>query len=201
MDKQAFLDALRKGLSGFPQEDIDQRLAFYSEMIDDRMEEGLSEEAAVAAMGPVNEIVSQIVGDVPLSKLVKETAKSKRRLKTWEIILLVLGAPIWLSLLVAVLSVAFSLLASMGALIISLWAVAVSAVAVAIGALGAAGIFAFRGHILQGVCMLGAALICAGFAIFLFLGTDKLTKGTILLVKKTVLGIKMLFAGKGMRNG
>ncbi len=43
MNKQAFLTQLRKGLSGLPQEDIEERLAFYSEMIDDRIEEGLSE--------------------------------------------------------------------------------------------------------------------------------------------------------------
>lgn len=47
MNKQEFLVKLRKGLSGLPKEDIEERLTFYSEMIDDRMEEGLSEEEAV----------------------------------------------------------------------------------------------------------------------------------------------------------
>ena len=49
MGKQEFLAQLRKGLQGLPQEDIEERLTFYSEMIDDRMEEGLSEEEAVSA--------------------------------------------------------------------------------------------------------------------------------------------------------
>ena len=42
MTKNEFLEQLRRGLSGLPMEDIDERLNFYSEMIDDRIEEGLS---------------------------------------------------------------------------------------------------------------------------------------------------------------
>ena len=51
MNKSEFLGALRKGLHGLPQDDIEERLAFYGEMIDDRTEEGLSEEEAVSAVG------------------------------------------------------------------------------------------------------------------------------------------------------
>ena len=42
MNKQEFLAHLRKGLSGLPQNDIEKRLNFYGEMLEDRMEEGLS---------------------------------------------------------------------------------------------------------------------------------------------------------------
>lgn len=94
MDKQAFLTALRSGLSGLPQDDIEERLTFYGEMIDDRMEEGLSEEEAVAAIGEVSEIARQAVADTPLAKIAKERIRPKRRLKTWEIVLLALGSPI-----------------------------------------------------------------------------------------------------------
>ena len=37
MDQQEFLNSLRKELSGLPQEDIEERLTFYSEMIEDRI--------------------------------------------------------------------------------------------------------------------------------------------------------------------
>ena len=69
MNKKAFLWALMDGLSGLPMEDIERSLDYYSEMIDDRMEDGLSEEEAVAAMGPVKEICAQIrkqYGEAPL---------------------------------------------------------------------------------------------------------------------------------------
>ena len=44
MNKQEFLAELRRGLSGLPRDDIEERLSFYGEMLDDRIEEGLSEE-------------------------------------------------------------------------------------------------------------------------------------------------------------
>ena len=67
MCKQAFLDELRERLTGLPQEDIDERLDFYAEMIDDRVEEGLTEEEAVAAIGTVEEVFAQIVEETPFT--------------------------------------------------------------------------------------------------------------------------------------
>ena len=117
MNKQEFLTELRKGLSGLPQNDIEERLAFYGEMLDDRIEEGLSEDAAVAEIGDANEIVRQTVADIPLAKLAKERIKPKRRLRAWEIILLALGSPVWLSILIAAAAVIFSLYVSVWAVI------------------------------------------------------------------------------------
>lgn len=57
MNKQEFLMRLREGLSGLPENDIEERLIFYSEMIDDRKEEGLSEEEAVREIGNIDEII------------------------------------------------------------------------------------------------------------------------------------------------
>ena len=56
MNKEEFLNALRSALAGLPQEDIEERLAFYSESIDDRVEDGLTEEEAVEAIGTVAEV-------------------------------------------------------------------------------------------------------------------------------------------------
>ena len=65
MLKQEFLVQLRKGLSCLPKQDMEERLTFYSEMIDDRMEEGLSEEDAVMAVGSIADIIAQITDDTP----------------------------------------------------------------------------------------------------------------------------------------
>lgn len=94
MNKQEFLMRLREGLSGLPQNEIEERLTFYSEMIDDRIEEGLSEEQAIGEIGDIDEIISQIVADIPLAVLVKEKVKPSRKLRVWEIVLLILGSPI-----------------------------------------------------------------------------------------------------------
>ena len=105
MTKMQFLMSLHNRLSGLPRDEIEERLNFYSEMIEDRMEEGLSEEEAVSAVGSVGEIASQIIADFSFAKIAGDRIKPKRHLKAWEIILLALGSPLWLSLAVAVLAV------------------------------------------------------------------------------------------------
>ena len=193
MDKRQFLTQLRKALAGLPQSDIEERLSFYSEMIDDRMEEGLTEEEAVSAVGSVEEIVSQTIGDIPLAKLAKERVKGNRRLKTWEIILLVLGSPIWFSLGIAAVAVIFSLYIALWSVIISLWAVFASFVGSFIGGLVAGIIIACTGNALPGVAVHAAGLICAGLSIFAFYGCKAATRGFLLLTRKTAIWIKNCF--------
>ena len=60
MKKNDFLEKLEKLLDGLPKCDIDSSVEYYSEMIDDKMEEGLSEEEAVAAIGTPEEIAENI---------------------------------------------------------------------------------------------------------------------------------------------
>ena len=76
MNKQEFINELKCGLSGLSDADLNERLNFYSEMIDDRIEEGFSEEEAVAQIGSVNDIISQIASEMSLTKLVKEKISS-----------------------------------------------------------------------------------------------------------------------------
>ncbi len=45
-------DALRRALGKLPSYEVEQSIAFYAEMIDDRVEDGMSEADAVAALGP-----------------------------------------------------------------------------------------------------------------------------------------------------
>lgn len=59
MRKEEFLTALRAGLTGLSPEGVEKLVEFCSEMIDDRIEDGLTEEEAVAAAGPLDELVKQ----------------------------------------------------------------------------------------------------------------------------------------------
>lgn len=196
MDKQAFLTALRSGLSGLPQDDIEERLTFYGEMIDDRMEEGLSEEEAVAAIGEVSEIVRQAVADTPLAKIAKERIRPKRRLKTWEIVLLALGSPIWLSLAITAAAVMFAIIVSLWSVILSLWAVFASLAVSAVAAVPTGAFFAVGGHGAAGLAMLSAGLVCAGLTILLFFGCMGAMKGILRLTKKITLWTKDRFIKK-----
>ena len=100
MRKEEFLSTLRSQLAGLPKEDIEEQIEFYSEAIDDRIEEGQSEEEAVRAVGGVDQAVTQIAENTPLSKLVKEKVVPKRKISAFEVILIILGFPLWFPLLV-----------------------------------------------------------------------------------------------------
>lgn len=209
MTKLKFLLELEKKLSALPQEDIEERLTFYSEIIEDRVEEGISEEDAVAQIGDIEEIAAQILAEhtaepPPCSgeKVTVEEfpvageQKPKRTHKTWEIVLLALGSPIWISLLIAVLAVAFSLVVSLWAVVVSLWAVFVSLVACAAALPIAAVYFICIGYTLSGLAVIGTSLVCAGLAIFFFYGCKLITKGMALLTKLAAISLKKCFRRK-----
>jgi len=196
LSKQEFLDKLKARLSALPKEEAAERLNFYSEMIDDRKEEGLSEEEAVAAVGDADEIAEQIIADIPLTKIIKEKITTKRRLKGWEIAILAIGSPIWFSLACAAFAVVISIYVSVWSVIISLWAVFASLVGCAFGGVVAGVGFALSGNGLIGIATIGAGIFCVGLTVFTLLGCKTATKGTILLTKMTVLSIKNRFAKK-----
>ena len=196
MSKQEFLARLRDGLNGLPQDDIAERLDYYSEMIDDRIEEGLTEDEAVAAIGAVDVIVPQIVSEIPLPKLVRESVRPKRQLAGWEIALLVIGSPVWFSLIVAMLAIMFSVYVVIWSVIFSLWAgdlaFAVSSVACLIAGL----VLILRGGGSAGLVPIGAGFILGGLSVFLFFGCLAATKGAAVLTKEIAAWMKSLFIRK-----
>lgn len=194
MKKQEFLSSLRSKLQGLPPSDIDERISFYSEMIDDRMDEGKSEEEAVAEIGSVDDVVMDIAKDTPLVKLVKEKMKPKRRVRPWEIVLLVLGFPLWFPLLIT-----FFVLVLVFWIVIWVLAIVTYVLEAAFAATSVAGVVAFAAYFLNGqtnYTALGASVMCAGAAILMVFGCIGATKGCIALTKSIITGIKMLIIGK-----
>jgi uncharacterized membrane protein len=196
MNKQEFLTRLREGLAGLPREDAEERLAFYEEMIDDRVEDGLSEAEAVAEIGPVETVVQQIVADTPLPKLVKERIRSNRRLQGWELVLLVLGFPLWLPLLIAAAVVIFAVYVVIWAVVLSLWAVELALAVSALGCLAGSVVLFCRGDGTRALLGIAGALVLAGLSIFGFYSCKAVTKGAARLTGKIALGIKSLFLRK-----
>ena len=196
MRKQEFLDALRKELSGLPQEDVTERVSFYEEMIDDRMEDGLSEEEAVEQVGPVSDIVTQIVSETPLTKIVKERVRSERRPSAWVTVLLVLGFPLWFPLLIAGFAVLLSVYAVIWSVIVSLWAADVSLAASALACAAAGIVLILKGEGAQGLILIAFCLVLAGLAILMFFACRALTVLAARLTKKIALAVKSWFLRK-----
>ena len=196
MNKDEFLSALRVKLSGLPKDDIERSVEYYGEMIDDRIEDGISEEDAIDVIGNIDEIVSQIFSETSLPKLVKERLKPKRELKTWEIVLIILGFPLWFPLILATATILLAVYIVIWSVVVTVYAVAISFAACAI-ALPITGVLLFTtGRVPQGLLSVGAGLMFAGLAILMFLVSNQVVKGILWLSKKLISWIKHCFTRK-----
>ena len=193
MTKQEFTLQLSNGLNGLSEEDTRKSVDYYSEMIDDRMEDGMSEEEAVAALGSIEDIRSRILEDVPITRIVKEKITPKRDFRVGEIILLILGSPVWLPLLLAFILVCLALYLTFWVIIMSLYVVDLSVMI--------AGFASFVVGFIQmpipmtALFFFGSGIALIGLAILLFFGFNQVTKGLWFISKKIALGIKKIFVG------
>lgn len=195
MNKEAYLQRIRHLLQTLPEEDRERSLAFYAESIDDRMEDGMSEEEAVASLESPEEAAKSILMDTPLPKLVKARVK-QRRMGALEILLLVLGFPLWFPLLLTILIlgltvylVAWTLVLSLGAVVLAL---GLSAAAVLIAAVYCL----FKGGIPLALLGFGACLVLTGLTVLLGFVTAGAGRLAIRLGKAMVRGLKSLLIRK-----
>lgn len=196
MTKTEFALALTAQLEGLPFEEVEERIDFYLEAVDDRMEEGLTEEEAVAALGAVDGIVAEILADIPLTRLVAEKIKPRRRLSPWEIVLIAVGSPLWISLLAAFFAVDLSIYVSIWSVCVALWAAEAAFVGSAFGGVVGGIAFIATGNVPGGLFLLGCGIALVGLSILFFMGCKAMTKGILLLTKKIAIAVKKLFIRK-----
>lgn len=195
MDKYDFLLALEARLAGLPEADRQASLDFYSEMLDDLVEGGMTEAEAVASLGSPDAIAEEILLEMPLPKLVKAKMK-KRRLSGLEITLLAVGFPIWLPISIALLAVVFAIYISLWAVVVSLYAANMAMAACAPTGIAAAVVLFASGKPAAALLFLGAGLALAGLSILWFLLCNLTAKGMWKLGRLTLRGIKACFIRK-----
>lgn len=197
MKKQEFLAELYERLKTLPQAEREQSLSYYSEMIDDRIDDGMTEEQAVQSVGAPKQIAEDIIQETPWITLLKERVKPKRKISVWEIVLLVLGSPIWLSLLISAFAVALSLYVVALSLVIVLWSVQIALCAGGVLGVVLALVSIFQGNIYASIAYLGAGLVCAGLGVLAYFGCKALSTGFIVGTKNMFIGRKKKLIGKG----
>lgn len=197
MRKQDFIKELRLNLSFLPKEEIDDRISFYSELIDDKIEEGVKEEDAIKSIGSIDEIINQIIDEMPLSKIAKDKIKQKRKLNGLEIALIIVGSPIWLSLLLSLIAVLFSLYIIGWSIVISIWAILISLIAVLVAGIVLTIISLFSNIYIVALSYLGATLVILGLTILMHYVCKTITRLYIKLTKLIVLSIKKKMLKRG----
>ncbi len=127
MNREEFLEILRKRLSFLSEVEIKKHIDFYDEAISDRIDEGMNEFDAVKDLGAIADIVNLIkeeygnkkeVENINIEKqeLIKEEVEIKNNEvkqkstndSTLFIVLAILTFPIWISIIIAIISIFFS---------------------------------------------------------------------------------------------
>lgn len=197
MNKADFLAGLRKALQRLPQHEIDQSIAYYSEMIEDRIEDGMDEQQAVESLGNVNDIAIQIINESPI--VPKAIAKAKTGSRALNIALLVLGLPIWLPLVLSFFAVVFAMYCVIWAVIISLWAVVFSLVLGGFASIVSSLVILLSAHPLSALLVIGVGFVCIGLGLLSFFGAYLASKGLFDLTKLFVRKIRSLFVREGSK--
>lgn len=174
MDKRTFLERLQAALAGLPDAERERQLAYYEEMIDDRVEEGMSESEAIAALGPVDQLAQRVLRQTPPQQRADRVRRSGIPTAVW-VLLAVLLLPLWLPLL----GLAGALVLGSFALLFGLIVAAAGLVAgLGVGGVGAM-IWALVSWDLSGMSVvfaIGAGLIAIGAALLLALPAAYLIK-------------------------
>lgn len=133
MTRDEFLGRLGELLACLPAEQVEETKAFYAEAIADRMEDGMSEEEAVAAMGTPGEVAEATLDDLPAVPRV--IARTRRRSTALLWVLTIVGSPVWVPLFAAFAAVAVTVYICIWVLALCVWIVAA-----ALGGVGVVGL-------------------------------------------------------------
>jgi uncharacterized membrane protein len=199
MNKQEFLNHLAARLASLPQSEIDKSIAYYVEMIDDRTEDGMTEEEAVAALGDIRSVAESIMYDLSIPALMKakvSESKDRARNKGVWLTFVIIGFPVWFPLLMALAAVMLALYVSVWSIIISLYAVVIS-----LGAACLAGVIGGLARLVitsapLGICIIGAAVFCGALCLFLYKPVHLITKKLITFTADSMRKLKSLFIAR-----
>ncbi|MBE6882057.1 MAG: DUF1700 domain-containing protein [Ruminococcaceae bacterium] len=202
MNKIQFIAELKNRLSSLPPCDINKFIDYYSEMIDDRIEDGLSEEEAVNDLGNIENIVSQIFSEYPektevYSPAEKTVSSGKKLSSSWIVLIAVLTSPIWIPLISSAASVVFSVIISVAAIMIVLYALDFAFAVCGITSVVASIPLLLQLEVFQSGMCFGLGLICIGLSILLFFGANWFTKQTVKFFKYIFRKTNELFKKRG----
>ncbi|MBN1778067.1 MAG: DUF1700 domain-containing protein [Clostridiales bacterium] len=193
MNKHDFLNELSSRLARLPDTERDKAYAFYAEIIDDSMEDGMSEEEAVGKLGSLDEITERIIAEVPMSTIIKHRVAGKNR-GLYMVLLLICGFPIWFPILISLFSVLLTLFIVFWIVDLVVWVVFGSVAAAAVGScIG----FFLNPEFGMRLLLLGGALACSGCAILLFPASVSVTKQFALITCQLWMKLKNAMLKKG----
>ena len=203
MTRDEFLGRLGELLACLPAEQVEETKAFYAEAIADRMEDGMSEEEAVAAMGDPAEL-GRALNRVhsPLPAVPRAIARTRRRSTTLLWVLTIVGSPVWVPLLAAFAAVAVTVYICIWLLALCVWIVAAALGGVGVVELLLAVSGVTIGHFPYALASAGVGLGLVGVALFVGAGawaaSKQIARLSALWARKAA---SPFWKGKGEKGG
>lgn len=186
MTKNEFTRTLKSKINHLPKSERRKILQYYYEMISERMEDGMTEAEAIDALGDIDELLSAYT-PVP-----KEPVRGVR-LRAWHIIMLIVGAPLWISLVAALLCIMLAFYIVIWALVVAFYVVFM-ALAVCGFACVMASVFALlSGSAPYFFVLMGAGAFLSGLAILWLIVCNLFAKAMAKVTAKTSRGIFRFF--------
>lgn len=170
MKRAEFAEYLREKLKGRSETEVNNSIAYYIELINEHMDEGIPEEEAVAAMGNPEKIAAQLLEQLPVSQpavsspaAIQAESENRESLSFGRIfgsiLLWILGGFLWLTAIGT--SIGATAVLSVG---IELWI--------------------YNGYAV-GLVMLGLTLFLTGLTIGVILGASHAMRGAGKLLKRS----------------
>ncbi len=180
MTKLEFLRALENRLRQLPEAERRRQAEYFAEMIDDRIEDGCSETDAVNSLGDVGSIAERVLQVMPLPVLVRSRMKPRNGWTALTVVLLVIGSPVWLPILLGLLTVVLSVYVVFWSVILVLFS---AVLAIGLGGLGLmlSAVMSFGAAFILALMPLGGGLICLGLSIFAFFGALAVARALVRL--------------------
>ena len=91
MNKYLFEDWLRNRLADLPAEELDRIVAFYLDAVDERMEDGMTEEEAIHDLGEPESLLAGIRASLPEYVTYTPVREKTMRRRTWLVALVILA--------------------------------------------------------------------------------------------------------------
>ena len=191
MNKQEYLAQLRAALACLPEGEIEESVGFYAEMIDDRVADGMTEEEAVAQLDDPKAAARAIIADLPVVPRTVVRTKQRNRALYWTLV--ILGSPLWLTLLLAAGMLVLAGLLTIWCLILGLWLLAAGLLAGGPLGIGVCLWALAVGQPAYGVFELGSGLLCFGLGLFCLHGAVAASKTLMQVSRQWIAKAKAPF--------
>lgn len=191
MNKQEYLARLRAALACLPEGEIEESVGFYAEMIDDRVADGMTEEEAVAQLDDPKAAARAIIADLPVVPRTVVRTKQRNRALYWTLV--ILGSPLWLTLLLAAGMLVLAGLLTIWCLILGLWLLAAGLLAGGPLGIGVCLWALAVGQPAYGVFELGSGLLCFGLGLFCLHGAVAASKTLMQVSRQWIAKAKAPF--------